>query len=361
MPKERKEVRKSFTYGGKRYFVRGESETDAIMKMANKIRDLEEGKIIVNSNTTVESWANICVEQYKTNLAPITLTNYKAKMNRWIISQIGLYKVSEIKPLHCQKILNSMEGMADDTIKKVRQMLFFIFDKAVENEMILKNPAARLTVPAGTKETRRAITDNERRYILQVAKSNPKYLYFLFMLFCGCRPSEAAEIKGMDIIEEDGQHILHIRGTKTKNADRYVPIPDELFRMLPALDNPFDYLFKNEKGNKLSSGNRNVLWRHFRRDLNIAMGCRVYRNQLVPPYPVAADLVPYCLRHTYCTDLQRQGIDVRVAQYLMGHSDISLTSNIYTHIDKSAVISAAKKINECAKTRAKIAETVEIT
>ena len=71
----------------------------------------------------------------------------------------------------------------------------------------------------------------------------------------------------------------------------------------------------------------------------------MYRNQLIPPYPLADDFVPYDLRHTYCTDLQKKGIDIRTAQYLMGHSDISLTANIYTHADNSTILETAKLIN----------------
>ena len=71
----------------------------------------------------------------------------------------------------------------------------------------------------------------------------------------------------------------------------------------------------------------------------------MYRNQLIAPYPLADDFVPYNLRHTYCTGLQKKGIDIRTAQYLMGHSDISLTANIYTHADNSTILEAAKLIN----------------
>ena len=52
--------------------------------------------------------------------------------------------------------------------------------------------------------------------------------------------------------------------------------------------------------------NKNKLWQACKREMNISMGCKVYRNALVPPYPLADDIVPYCLRHTYCTDLSRR-------------------------------------------------------
>lgn len=60
------------------------------------------------------------------------------------------------------------------------------------------------------------------------------------------------------------------------------------------------------------------------------MGAELYRNQIIQSV-VAPDLTPYCLRHTFCTDLQRAGVTLNVAKELMGHSDISTTANIYTH------------------------------
>ena len=54
--------------------------------------------------------------------------------------------------------------------------------------------------------------------------------------------------------------------------------------------------------------------------------------------------MPYCLRHTYCTDLQKKGVDVRTAQYLMGHGAIAMTADIYTHVDDSQVLVAANAL-----------------
>ena len=53
--------------------------------------------------------------------------------------------------------------------------------------------------------------------------------------------------------------------------------------------------------------------------------------------PVADDLTPYCLRHTFCTDLQRAGVSINVAKELMGHADIQTTANIYTHKDSETL------------------------
>ena len=80
--------------------------------------------------------------------------------------------------------------------------------------------------------------------------------------------------------------------------------------------------------------------------MNISMGCRMYRNALIPPFPLAEDFVPYDLRHTYCTDLQKAGVDIRVAQKLMGHSSIEVTANIYTHVDTDDIILAGQLLDD---------------
>ena len=135
--------------------------------------------------------------------------------------------------------------------------------------------------------------------------------------------------------------MLHIRGTKTANADRFVPIPDELYSLIKNTPKN-EFIACTSTGYKLTENNARNVWKAYKRQLNISMGCKMYRNALVPPLPLAPDLVPYCLRHEYYTELARRGADIRIAQKLMGHSDIKLTANIYTNLNSDDVLTAAK-------------------
>ena len=54
-------------------------------------------------------------------------------------------------------------------------------------------------------------------------------------------------------------------------------------------------------------------------------------------------ITPHVLRHTFCTDMQQAGIDVKSLQYLMGHSTASVTLDVYTHTDYRAVEQAFEK------------------
>lgn len=54
-------------------------------------------------------------------------------------------------------------------------------------------------------------------------------------------------------------------------------------------------------------------------------------------HAIAPDLTTYCLRHTFCTDLQRAGVAINIAKELMGHSSIAVTADIYTHPDSNVL------------------------
>ena len=327
---------KTFTIDGKRYVVRSDDKDDLMRKYILKKDALEKGQVVYSGSMTVRTWTQQALSIYKTNVKEETLYNHTMQIEKHILSRIGSMPLRSVRPIDCQKIINDQEGMSEDHIKMIRMHLRWIFDRAVDNQLIATSPAASLSLPKGTKGTRRSITDHEREHVLKVCQDD-RYLLFLFMLMCGCRPSEAAGLEGRDI--DHVNRLLHIRGTKSKAADRFVPIPDVLYDRIKHIKG-FVPLCTNNAGKPFDKTSYKRLCHSLKRALNISMGCRMYRNALVPPYPLADDFVPYDLRHTYCTDLQKAGVDVRVAQRLMGHSSITMTANIYTHVDIDEIKSA---------------------
>ena len=208
--------------------------------------------------------------------------------------------------------------------------------------------------PKGTETSNRSITPEERAAVLTTCKNKPEYVYFLFMLYCGLRPQEAARVRKCDV--KDG--VLHVRGSKSDNADRKIPVQKVFLDQLDIKG--FDLYVTNKSGSEMNENNRSDLWKDFKNSLNITLGCNVdEKGKAKPPYHLAADFVPYCLRHTYCTDLQKFGVDLRAAKYLMGHSDIRLTANIYTHQDDETLAEVATKINGVVHDVVQNYETIE--
>lgn len=336
-------IRKSFTVDGIRYYVKARSEEDALRKVIEKKLAIKNGTLTDGGNISLEKWSEIAFDTYKPDVSERYMHEMKVRFWKHVISDIGKVPVEKVTPLQLQQILNRQKGCSRSHITKLSQEMFFVFDCARKNNMIVKNPAADLVRPKGTNTKRRAITKSERNHLLMVIPKDPRFVFFELMLFCGCRPAEAAEVKYEDVTYIQRVPFLHIRGTKTENSDRYVPIPRRMQPILTA-SGKSGYVAVNKNGKKHTESSYSRMVDSLKRELNISMGCKVYRNQLVPPFPLADDFVPYLLRHTYCTDLKKQGVDLRIAKDLMGHADIKTTANIYDHDDGETLIMAAKQM-----------------
>lgn len=339
MPKKYK-YRKTFNFDGQRYWVYADTLIQLGINIEKKKKEIQNIKI-KETNITVQDWGERCIEVYKTGQSNITRSKYLNRVRHCIFEHIGNKPVRKVCPIDCQTVLNLQIGNSKTQINEVYQALKFIFKHAINEHLIAEDPTIQLSKPQGTTTHRRALTAEERNAVISVAKTDRRYYIYLLMIFCGCRPSEALECQGFDIKDIDGYNMLHIRGTKTKGANRYVPIPDEFFQIIKRTSS-FDFISQNTLNNKIT--NRDRLWKSFTRQVNLFMGCKTYRNKLIAPFPLAKDIVPYCLRHEYCSDLARQGVDIRTAQKLMGHADIALTANIYTHVEINDIKRAAKLI-----------------
>ncbi len=337
----------TFTYDGKRYKIRADSLLELGEKKAKKLEELKHGRNVVSGDMRLCEWSMKCVETYKTNQNPTTRKKFVQRMKSTILSELGDMTLKKIRPIHCQRVLNQQSGKSPTQVNEVYNTLKFLFSHAYTNHLIKTDPTADLVKPhAKRREHRRALTSTEREYFIQVGKTDRRYYLYLLMIFCGCRPSEASECQGRDLLQKNGIHFLHIRGTKTANADRNVPVPLELWELIKNTK-PYEYIACTRTGGKIDERARRRVWKSYCRNINIAMGCKVYRNELIPPFPLAPDLVPYCLRHEYCTDLARNGVDIRIAQKLMGHSDIKLTANIYTNLNHDDLAEIAELIPGC--------------
>lgn len=206
--------------------------------------------------------------------------------------------------------------------------------KAVKEELIKRNFAEDIVRPTYTEGKRRPITDEEREWFIETAQTHYAGPMVLTMLWCGLRPIEVRRMT-WDWIDFES-NVLTVGKSKTKaGTGRKIPIPTELSTMLKKLKLKGyndEYVFVKYNNHCEMDGNSFYQsWRNFLREVEIAHGAEVYRNQIVK-HVLADDLEPYLLRHTFCTDCQAAGVPINVAKELMGHSDIQVTAKIYTHM-----------------------------
>lgn len=386
---------------GERHWIRGETEQEIADKIAELKFSIKMGQDQIDSKMTVAAWARNWLSTYiqpkirepgepkkRGTMTPKSGDMYFQKTNNYIIPAIGHYRLCDIKDIHLQKLLNSQRGLSDSHVKKLKIVLSAMFSQAFNSRLIPFNPAAGLELPAADCGQRRSLTDYERSVILKVAKTHRDGLWVRFLLETGVRPGESAPLRIYDLVFDDPQPRVKIykdieSGTddlvsepKTKAGFREIPLPRSL---IPDLKKAIkgrpkdDFVFPFKDGTMLTETRMSNNWQSFIRQVDLEMGAETTPNGHIydpkdllkngkPKYPdpndktkprnghkVSPDLTPYCLRHTYCTDLQRKGVPLNVAKYFMGHSNISTTAGIYTHNGESEILLGGSLIDGSPK------------
>lgn len=360
--------RSTFYYQGKQYAATSKnSQKEADKKAALKLDKLERGEVGISGKMTVQRWGKEYLETYKKgNVIDKVYSVYTRYLDKIIVPEIGSLRLIDVKDIHLQKLVNSRAGLSESEISKFKNLLQAMFRQARISRLIIYDPAEGLVMPKASNGTNRSITDFEREHILKTAETHYGGLWVKMILYCGLRPGETRALTWRDIdFDKKLVHVKlamesgskNIKGPKTSAGVRSIPIPDNYLLELKAARGSelFSYVFTQKKtGNIHTESSMRKLWLSFKKALDIDMGAvygkkksekngKFYTTCVLSI--VADDLKPYCLRHTYCTDLQRAGVPINVAKYLMGHSDISTTASIYTHITDDVIQSAADMIN----------------
>lgn len=342
--------RETGSYRGELYDFRAKSKEALRDKVQHFMDQIDKG--IVSPDMTVESWAKYWMETYKQRtVSAKQLATYQGIINNYVAPAIGRRRLQDIRSVELQAILNNLD-CSRDYGAKIMQTIKQLFRTARQNKLISDDPAEFLQLPKLRSGTRRSITDAERTLILRACEDHKAGNWVLMMLYCGLRPSEAAALRWIDIdIPNRVVHVTHaidrysgaVKEPKTSSGVRDIPLTEELVRQLRP-GKPFEFITTNSQGRIHTDQSLNNLWKSFKRHMDKIGGAKFYRNKVVIS-AVADDLTPYCLRHTYCTDLQAAGVPINVAKELMGHSDISVTSRIYTHKSNASTRDALDRLN----------------
>lgn len=299
---------------------------------------------MIESPKTVSQWLEGWVDTYESSVSRKTQKRYELAISRFA-DWSGDQRLDRITQRDIQMYINTMSKYSEETVKKTVQVLFRFFRTASWAGVIIKNPVFDIRLPKCRSAVhRRRITDGERKMILEVASRHPLGLYIKIMLYCGLRTMEVAALDGRHI--DLSKRVIHVRqavksdGTigapKSTAGNRDVQIPDVLLADLQDLDlKPYEPAVVHQGVHGPTRYTQNTVKREW----------ADFKSALKKLGPVAPDLVLYDLRHTYCTDLEAAGVPINIARDLMGHSNIAITSRIYTHRSNESLAKAKDLID----------------
>ena len=309
------------------------------------------------------------VEKYlmtKTGVKHSTRTGYKFVQNILAKEPFGQRKIASIKTSDAKIFLIKMQedGRGYSTIHNVRGVLRPAFQMAADDDMIVKNPFQfeLHTVVVNDSVKRDALTREQERKFLQFILEDDHYsqyydaIYILFKTglriseFCGLTIKDIDFKKKVIKVNHQLQRTSDMRyvceKTKTENGVREVPMtPDvvDAFKRIikmrpkpkiePVVDGYSGFLFLDKNGKPKVA----LHWEKYFQ-LSVRKYNNIYRVQL-------PQITPHVCRHTFCTNMAKSGMNPKVLQYIMGHGDISVTLDTYTHIKSEDAIAEVERLD----------------
>lgn len=318
-----------------------ERKEDAERALADFISSFNKGDYIEPSKVTVEQFLNDWIEGKKLHIKEITYNTYKNHIDNHIIPHIGKIELSQLLPQHISDLHNKLheKGLSGTSIQDVHKVLRNALGQAVKWGMIHKNVAVMVDRPKAKKKEIQIWTIEQANQFLQVAKKNTRYyIAFLLALSTGMRQGEILGLRWKDIDFEEGVikvvQTLDHQGkkihseTKSKAGQRTVAIDSWTLEALKS------YKAKVAQ-EKLIAGSS---YQDHGLVVCTALGTPVTPRNLLRAFYSAIKKanVPkitfHELRHTHASILLKQGVHVKVVSERLGHANIRITLDTYSHL-----------------------------
>ncbi len=290
----------------------------------------------------VDAWFDYWIGIKKQTVRPNTVRNYSERYERNIKGLIGSKLLTEVKPIHCQRIFSNMaeEGYKTTTIYQTRIALYNMFEFARENDVLIVNPCKKslksnMGKPSDKKE---ALTIDVQKKFLDAVAGYSYENQYRFVLQTGLRTGELIGLKWSDIdfenrtmkIERSMEYRYkvgewRVGPPKSKSGYRTVPLTEEAIRIL-----------ENQKARNKCLKVIPIEWK------DTIFLCR--NGTPVKNSTYDTGLFKYCdrveiprfsmhvLRHTFATRCIEGGMKPKTLQKILGHSNIGITMNLYVHI-----------------------------
>lgn len=315
------------------------------------------------------------VERYlrtKTGVRDSTRAGYKTVQRVLQKEPFGEKKISQVKVSDAKLFLIKLQsdGRGYSSIHTIRGVLRPAFQMAVDDDVLHKNPFGfeLAGVVVNNSVTREAVSKDQMRKFLKFVHDDNvycKYYEVVYILFhTGMRISEfcGLTLKDLDmknrIINIDHQLLRTsemkyvVEATKTNAGTRKLPMTEDVFRCFQAIiedrerpkiekvvDGHSGFLFLDKNGMPLIA----MHWEH-RFNNMVKRYNEIYRVQI-------PNITPHVCRHTYCSNMAKAGMNPKTLQYLMGHSDIGVTLNTYTHLGLDDATDELKRLQELEAAR----------
>ena len=363
----RADGRYEYRYVDPSTFKRKSTYANSLFDLRRKIKVLQESISYTADvlSYSLNDWFELYIKTIQ--IEPQTLVNYRSLWKHHVEPEIGRMQLTDIKASHIKTFYAGLtqKGYSVGTLKIIHGILCPVFNMALDDEVITKNPALNHLRGYGRKERKReALTADQQKRMFDFAANSPVYKKHLplltFMVETALRVGELAGLT-WDNIDRDKKTLtvdhqliyknlgygceFKICQPKTESGIRVIPLTEPVLKALTevkkqqfllAIDHSVEvdgyknFIFTSINGNPYAPNALNhVLY-------GIVNAYNKKETYMSERENRKAEFLPkiscHIMRHTGCTRMAERGMDPKVLQYIMGHADFSITMNVYNHV-----------------------------
>lgn len=299
----------------------------------------------------------------KRNIRSTTRASYESVIRRIMLEPIAHLHIREIKPVQAKKWMISLyeRGYSYGTIKYYHAVIKGAYCMAIENDYVIKNPFDyRIDFLTDNTNERSALNEAQQKAFFDFLSGSSRYSKHydmcVILVETGIRIGELCGLTFNDVDLSKGLiHINHqivktsdrkmyIAPPKTNAGNRIIPLTPRAIaafesvmrdrpaqRIEPFIDGHTGFIFLTRQGKPYFSS----LVDHLFVNIN---------NAFLSAGVSLPKITPHVLRHTFCTNMINTGMMPKHVQYLMGHSEIDITMNVYANVDLSFVITSMRDL-----------------
>jgi integrase len=343
--------------GGRRrksFYGKTRKEVQEQLKIA--LREQQQGMLIATPQQTVEQFLAQWLEDHKAALRIRSYERYEELTRLHIIPVLGHHQLQKLTPQHVQAFYTRKlkEGLSSTTVNGLHAMLHKALDDAVRYNLIARNVCDAVTPPRRGHFEIQPLSMEQAQQFLAIAKGHSLEALFVLAITTGMRRGEILALKWQDITFS--QNMLQVRRVFTRRpGNRYIeaePKTEKSRRSIllaPIVVTLLKQHRARQREAKLKAG---AQWQ----DLDLVF-CTSFGTPLNPSKVVdrfktllkRGGLPPirfHDLRHSAATILLSLGVHPKVVQELLGHNQISMTMDIYSHVLPGMQKDAMAKLND---------------
>ncbi|HHV58261.1 MAG TPA: site-specific integrase [Firmicutes bacterium] len=349
------------TVDGKRLTFYAKKREDAAAWLNQTLADKQRGLLVAPTKETFGHWLDVWLTEYaKPHIRPTTYADYESLIRVHLKPALENILLKDLRPEHLQKLYNdkTATGLSPRRVRLIHTVAHAALKQAVRNQLVARNVAEATTLPRQPKREIHVLSQEEQEKFLAVLDQDRLGVAFLVDLWTGLRRGELLGLKWQDIDLKKGvlrvkrslvrvpikkgETELRFQEPKTESGRRSIPLPPSIVSALKAHR-------KEQAKEKLIMGqeyqdNALVFCRSDGRPLDPSYF--TYRFHQLLKKAGVNDTNFHALRHTFATRMLELGESAKVAQEILGHSNISMTLDTYSHVLPELKDAAAQKLEE---------------